>query len=220
MDITRCCKHIGHTPPTKRELVLLLVGSVISTDPTLTAHIAMVTSNPTGLGMCFEDTTTNLMLADPSGSTKYKPKGKQKRNGTSISSTLLGRGGTGVDLQWYPAKEFKNLIDVQRDELTNWRNSDEGKAVIADGRAKAKAKQAKFSKGGNDNKIGGGDAAPKRNSVRYQNQVEMAAKKLLASSLEAKKVKADAMDAQLDAVIQRRGGANVGATGGSTQIRC
>ena len=37
-------------------------------------------------------------------------------------------------------------------------------------------------------------------------------KKLLASSLEAEKVQADSMDAQLDAAIQRRGGADVGAT--------
>ena len=47
MDITRCCKHTRRTPSTERGLVLLLVGSIISTDPTLTTHIAMVTSNPT-----------------------------------------------------------------------------------------------------------------------------------------------------------------------------
>ena len=63
---------------------------------------------------------------------------------------------------------------------------------------------------------GGGDSGNgvqdlKRNK-KYQNQVEKATKKLLASSLEAEKVQADAMDAQLDAAIQRRGGADVGAT--------
>ena len=79
MDITRCCKHIGRTPPTERELVLLLIGSITFTDPTLTVHIAMVTSDPTGLGMRLEDTATNLMLANPSGNTEYKPKRKEKR---------------------------------------------------------------------------------------------------------------------------------------------
>ena len=58
----------------------------------------MVNSNPTGLRTRFEDTAINLMLAHPLGSTEYKPKGKQRRNGASISSTLSGRGGTGVDL--------------------------------------------------------------------------------------------------------------------------
>ena len=61
MDITRCCKHTRRTPPTEQEQVLLLLGSILSTDPTLTAHIAMVTSNPNGLGMRFEDTATTLM---------------------------------------------------------------------------------------------------------------------------------------------------------------
>ena len=95
--------------------------------------------------------------------------------------------------------------------MSNWRNSDEGKAVIADGRAKAKAKQAKLSEGGKKKKNGSGDSDPKSNK-KYQNHVEKAAKKLLASSLEAEKVEADAMDAQLDAAIQRRGGADVSAT--------
>ena len=70
MDVTRCCKHTGRTPPTKREQVLLLLRSITSTDPTLTAHIAMVISNLTGFGMRFEDTATNLMLANPLGGTE------------------------------------------------------------------------------------------------------------------------------------------------------
>ena len=45
-----------------------------------------------------------------------------------------------------------------------------------------------------------------------QKHVEKEAKKLIASSLDGKKEKADAMDAQLDATIQRRRGADVSAT--------
>ena len=78
MNITRCCKHTGCTPPTELELVLLLIGSITSTNPTLTAHIVMVTSNLTGLGMRFEDTATNLMLANPTGSVEYKPGGNRR----------------------------------------------------------------------------------------------------------------------------------------------
>ena len=161
--------------------------------------------------MCFEHTVTNLMLADPSEGAEYKPLKRKQKRAASISSTLSGGGGTGVDLCWYPAKEFRELSDVQKEELTNWRNSDEEKSVIADGRAKAKAKQAKLSKGGKKEKNGSGDSDPKSNK-KYQNLVEKAAKKLLASSLEAEKVEADAMDAQLDAAIQRRGGSDVSAT--------
>ena len=63
--------------------------------------------------------------------------------------------------------------------------------------------------GGSDN--GNGIQDNKRNK-KYQNQVEKAAKKLLASLLEAEKVEAAAMEAQLDAAFQRRGGADVHAT--------
>ena len=108
MDVVRCCTHTGRTPPTEREQILLLLSSITSTDPTLTAHIAMINSDPTGLGMCFEDTATNLMLGDPNSVVGFKPR-NQKRSDASISTTLSGRGKTGVDLRWYPAKEFKEL---------------------------------------------------------------------------------------------------------------
>ena len=106
------------------------------------------------------------------------------------------------------------LTDAQKSELTEWRNSDAGKAIIADGCAKAKAKRLKLTKGKKTG--GGGDSGNgvqdlKRNK-KYQNQVEKAAKKPLASSLVAKQVQADAMDAQVNAALQRRGGADVGAT--------
>ena len=69
-----------------------------------------------------------------------------------------------------------------------WRNSDEGKAVIADGHAKAKVKRAKLAKEKEDAKknSGGGNSAPKRQK-KYQDQVAKAAKKLLASFLKAGK---------------------------------
>ena len=63
------------------------------------------------------------------------------------------------------------LTDAQKSELTEWRNSDTGKAIIADGLAKAKAKRLKFTKGkkkGGDD--GNGDSDLKRNK-KYQNQV-------------------------------------------------
>mmetsp|Transcript_9637 Transcript_9637/g.10702 ORF Transcript_9637/g.10702 Transcript_9637/m.10702 type:complete len:186 (-) Transcript_9637:346-903(-) len=133
MNVTRCCKHTGRTPPTEQEQILLLLGSITSTDPTLKAHITMVNSDPTGFGMRFEDTATNLMLADPTGVVAYRSRRSQKRSGASISSILLGRGSTGVNLCWYPATEFRELSEKQKDELMVWRNSDVGKVIIADG---------------------------------------------------------------------------------------
>ena len=52
---------------------------------------------------------------------------------------------------------------------------------------------------------------PKRQK-KYQDQVAKSAKKLLESSLKAEKVEAEKLDAQIEATIQRRGGADISAT--------
>ena len=69
------------------------------------------------------------------------------------------------------------MSEAQKDELMIWRNSDEGEAVIADGRAKAKAKRAKMSetKEGRKGMFLSGDSDPNRNQ-KYQHHVEKAAK--------------------------------------------
>ena len=48
-----------------REQVLWLVGSIITTNPLLTAHIAGINGDPNRLGNNFESAATHLMLADP-----------------------------------------------------------------------------------------------------------------------------------------------------------
>ena len=65
IDIVRCCKHTGRSPPTEIEQVLKLLDSIQTTNFLLTAHISMVNTDLTGLGNSFEDTATHLMLADP-----------------------------------------------------------------------------------------------------------------------------------------------------------
>ena len=56
------------------------------------------------------------------------------------------------------------MSEKQKDELMVWRNSNEGKAVIADGRAKANVKRAKLDKEKEDAKKnnGGGDSNSQR----------------------------------------------------------
>ena len=90
-----------------------------------------------------------------------------------------------------------------------WRQSDEGKKVIADGQTQANTKRARLSKEKVDGKKndggggGGGGGTPIQRKKTYQNKVTAAAKKLLAASLEAEKVEADAMDIQVKASMQR-----------------
>ena len=64
VDIKRYCKRTGRSTPTVREQVLWLVGSIITTNPLLKAHIAGINGDPIGLRNNFEAAATHLMLAD------------------------------------------------------------------------------------------------------------------------------------------------------------
>ena len=110
VDIKRYYKRTGQSTPTVREQVLWLVGLIITTNPLLTAHITGINGNPIGLKNNFEAASRHLMLADPVE--KHKVKGKRSGN-PSISSALVGRGKTGVDLCWYTRDEFKQLDQAQ-----------------------------------------------------------------------------------------------------------
>ena len=138
VDVKRCCKPTGRSPPTVREQILWMVGSIITANFLLTAYIAQINCDPLGLGMNFEGAATHLILADPIE--KSKVKHKQSSN-PSISSALAGRSETGVDLRWYNRGEFKLLDQHQKVELFAWRTSAEGKVVIEAAKAKLKVKR-------------------------------------------------------------------------------
>ena len=87
----------------------------------------MVNADPTGLGNSSEDITTHLMLANP---VEGKKVSSRSSVGASISSSLAGRGDTGVDLCWYLNDEFKQLSMEQKEECNVWQKSDKGQAYI------------------------------------------------------------------------------------------
>ena len=75
------------------------MDSIENDDPLLTAHIAKVNSDITGLGSDFEGTVTLLVAVDPVAR-KHEKSADKKKKGPLISSTIAGRGEkTGVNLQ-------------------------------------------------------------------------------------------------------------------------
>ena len=88
-------EHTGRAPPTVREQILWMLGSIDTADPLLIAHIAQINGDPTGKGMDFEAAATHLMLADPVARTAVKS--KRKRNGNPSISALAGKGNTGSE---------------------------------------------------------------------------------------------------------------------------
>ena len=51
VDLKNCCKHTDRSPPTVQEQVLWMVGSIITVDPLLIAHIAQINCDPLGMGI-------------------------------------------------------------------------------------------------------------------------------------------------------------------------
>ena len=174
----------------------------------------MVNADLTGLGNSFKDTTTHLMLVDYIEGKRHS---SRSGAGVSISSTLAGRDDTGVDLRWYPNDEFKQLSMEQKDELIVWRQSDKNQAYIKAGKDKVKVnwlankkKRSEKREGGNSNgKRNGSTDGKEINKVKHQKKYQVvvakAAKKLVASSIEAEKAEYNAVDASLEAAIKRRG---------------
>ena len=218
VDLKKCCKHTGRSPPTVREQVLWMIGSIETTDPLLIAHIAQINGDPTGMGMNFEAAATHLMLADPVARSAVKS--KRKRSGNPSISALAGRGETGVDFRWHNRNEFKALSSNQKDELSAWRNTASGKKAMEEAKATFKAKHdAKKQKqeGGGGNAGSGDDKAKEKEDIlnnkklqkKFQVAVAKASKKMVAASIEAEKAEVAAADLSLEAAIKRRSGTPV-----------
>ena len=215
VDLKRCCKHTGRSPPTVREQVLWMVNSIKTTDSLLIAHIAAINGDPNGMGMNFEKAATHLMLADPIE--KSMVKSRKKRNHPTIFSALSGRGETGVDFRWHNRSEFNALTADQKDKLSAWRETAQGKAAMnkarAEFNAKRKAKKLKeggeSNNGGSDEKNNGANIlGNKQVQKKFQKAVAKASKKIVAASIEAKKSQITAADSSLEAAIKRRSNAS------------
>ena len=161
--------------------------------------------------MNFEGAATHSMLADPVEKSKVL-KRKARTSNPSISSTLAGRGGTGVDFRWYNRDEFKGLNQDQKDESSAWLTTAVGKAAMDAVKAKFKAKrdtkkQKQEGGGGNsgvgDDKAKGADIlSNKKLQKKFQAAVVKASKKMVDASMEAKKAEVAAADLSLEAAIK------------------
>ena len=201
--ITKACKHTTNTPPTSREQVLTLLASIETTESLLQAHIAQINGDPNGKGSDFEETATHLMLADP----VEKHKSKQTKKVT-ISSSLAGRGTTGVDLRWYPNAEFKKLSDDQRNELMEWRKTPEGESAMKRSLEEARKKRKNNSNGGGRGGGGNNDtpSKKKRRIQKFENAVAKAAEAKVAAACASyeEEEQGDAkFDASLVSAIER-----------------
>ena len=192
-----------------------MIGSIITTDPLLIAHIAQINGDPSGMGVNFEKAATHLMLADPVERTAVKSKRRRDTRNPSTSA-LAGRGELGVDFRWHNRNEFRALNSDQKDELSAWRNTAPGKKSMEEAKAKFKTQRdakKQRQEGGGGNAGGEDDKAKKevtdilhnkKLQKKFQAAVVKASQKMVAASMEAEKAEVAAADLSLEAAIKRR----------------
>ena len=102
----------------------------------------------------------------------------------------------GVDFRWHNQSEFKALNADQKDELSAWRETAQGKAAMNKARAEfnAKRKAKKLKEGGESNtdgldekNNGANILGNKQVQKKFQKAVAKVSKKMVAASIEAEK---------------------------------
>ena len=122
-DLIECSKHIPCTVPSAEQRVEYLIDSISSTDATLQAAIGIVRANTNNMRNDFESAASSLIEVDPYRRA-YRPARSAQISAIDFSA---GRGNSGVDLRWHSRKQFLALPQNQKDELSEWLNTDAGK---------------------------------------------------------------------------------------------
>jgi hypothetical protein len=124
-DIRECATHITVPVPSVSQRVEYLIDSIASKDTTLQAAIGIIRANTNNMRNDFESASTSIIEVDP-----YR---RSTRNNTSRQANIssiefnAGRGTTGVDLRFHARDKFLALPQEQKDELTEWLGTNEGK---------------------------------------------------------------------------------------------
>ena len=141
-DLKDCAQHITVQVPTEPQRVEYLIDSIACSDSTLQAAIGLVRANTNQTRENFERAAVVLIEVDP-----YKRSQRIMPNNKTATVSAIdfsaGRGSTGVDLRWYPRREFLKLPSNQKTELMNWMKTDSGRELVT--KFKQERDKAKFA---------------------------------------------------------------------------
>ena len=113
--------------------------------------VGLVRANTNNMQHDFEVAASALIEVDPYRKSQRSVGGGRTGQVSAIDYTA-GRGSTGVDLRWHPKPEFKNLADDQRDELTKWTKTSDGKKHLKKNRGSSDRDKKSKQGGGNGDK--------------------------------------------------------------------
>jgi hypothetical protein len=150
-DLNECSAHIGNAVPDMKQRVEYLLESLSCQDSSLQAAMGNIRADTNNMRNNFEAASAHLIEVDP-----YRRSSRQiqrpNRTANVSGVSFAGRGDTGVDLRWHTRKEFSELTSEQKDELTAWQGTKEGKKAIKDEKSpKKKRKKDDDAAGSNDN---------------------------------------------------------------------
>ena len=80
----------------------------------------------------FERASCALIEVDPYKRTQRASNTNAKPVNVSAIDFSAGRGTTGVDLRWYPCRDFLKLPANQKTELMEWTRTDAGRELITE----------------------------------------------------------------------------------------
>lgn len=152
-DLRECSSHITVAVPSLEQRVEYLLESISCQDSALQAAMGNIRANTNNMRERFEDAASHIIEVDPYRRSTRQTQDQQRRAQVS-AVTFAGRGQSGVDLRWHSRQEFRDLTPPQKDELTSWQNSSDGKKEMRkqrnDFHKKRKHEEANKS-GGNGN---------------------------------------------------------------------
>ena len=119
MTLQECSNHITVSVPGDAQRVELLIDSINCSDSTVQAAIGLIRANTNNMRQNFEAVATVLIEVDPYKRSQ-RSSGPPRQANVSTIDFSAGRGTTGVDLRWYPRKEFHKLPKEQKEELIEW----------------------------------------------------------------------------------------------------
>ena len=149
-DLTDAATHIGNQIPDQAQRVEYLLDSITSQDASLQAGIGNIRADSQGMRQNFEAAAAHILEVDPYRKNSRQNTGGGNRANISDARFTAGRGDSGVDLRWYPRKEFIKLSQDQKDELTAWQKTNAGKKAM-------KKKRGRKDSTNSNQKNNGGD---------------------------------------------------------------
>ena len=123
VNLTEAAVHVPYQVPNERTRVTHLLDSLKCQDAEFLASVTSVKLDDKGMRENFETAVAFIAPACPVS--KKTGKSKSKNNAEIASAgfnpTLkTGKGKTGVELRWFPRKEYQELKPAQKDELREW----------------------------------------------------------------------------------------------------